>query len=493
MSTKKTVSVILLASMIFSAVACSESGKETKENETAVPDVSTWMTNGADESTDRNSISDELPEKNYSGAVFTILDRVDQDYEFAAEEENADLMNDAIYRRNAAVEDRFGVSIETMPLACAWGEQATAFNNTLRSSVMAGDGAYDLVAGYAATIPGLVSEGLFVNWRDLSYIDLSKPWWSGLLADDLTINGKDYMISGDISLTLWEYMTCMFFNKRLADNYGTGDIYELVNSGEWTFDKLIELTKSVYQDVDGDGKRSVGDSYGLLMGWATDIDALKEAFEIHVTEKDSDGFPKVALINEHTVEAVTKINDYIYNNNGVYGVFANSDSDLENMFRNGQGLFYTAYLGRSEKLRDMADDFGIIPYPKYDEKQENYHSTALDGFSLFVLPIDAEDKEMSAIITEALCAESYKRVVPVFYDTVLKIKMARDDVSSQMIDLIRDNLTFDFGYLHSNSLGGLGHLFVGWIRDNNNNIVSSYEKKQNNIEKQLDKVIEIYR
>lgn len=163
------------------------------------------------------------------------------------------------------------------------------------------------------------------------------------------------------------------------------------------------------------------------------------------------------------------------------------------MFRNGQGLFYTAYLGRSEKLRDMSDDFGIIPYPKYDEKQENYHSTALDGFSLFVLPIDAEDKEMSAIITEALCAESYKRVVPVFYDTVLKIKMARDDVSSQMIDLIRDNLTFDFGYLHSNSLGGLGHLFVGWIRDNNNNIVSSYEKKQNNIEKQLDKVIEIYR
>ena len=120
----------------------------------------------------------------------------------------------------------------------------------------------------------------------------------------------------------------------------------------------------------------------------------------------------VALINEHTVEAVTKINDYIYNNNGVYGVFANSDSDLENMFRNGQGLFYTAYLGRSEKLRDMSDDFGIIPYPKYDEKQENYHSTALDGFSLFVLPIDAEDKEMSAIITEALCAESYKRVVP---------------------------------------------------------------------------------
>ena len=67
---------------------------------------------------------------------------------------------------------------------------------------------------------------------------------------------------------------------------------------------------------------------------------------------------------------------------------------------------YTATLGKSEQLRAMNDDFGILPYPKYDENQKQYHSTSLDEFSLFVLPIDVKDKEMSAIITEALCAES---------------------------------------------------------------------------------------
>ena len=112
---------------------------------------------------------------------------------------------------------------------------------------------------------------------------------------------------------------------------------------------------------------------------------------------------------------------------------------------------------------------------------------------MFVLPIDVKDKERSAIVTEALCAESYKKVVPVFYDTALKTKAARDDASSEMIDLIRDNLTFDFGYLYSSSMSGVGHLFVNWIRDNNNNIASAYDKVKSATEEKLAKVLEIYR
>ena len=72
---------------------------------------------------------------------------------------------------------------------------------------------------------------------------------------------------------------------------------------------------------------------------------------------------------------------------------------------------------------------------KYDENQKDYHSTSLDEFSMFVIPIDAPDMDKTAFITEALCAESYKKVVPVFYDVVLKTKNARDNDSAQMIDI----------------------------------------------------------
>ena len=490
MKKTKITAFLLLAAMLTSVASCGDTSASGNETTTGGGDSA--ETTPAE--TGRDAVSDDLPAKNFGGAKFTILDRTDYVYEFEAEEETGDLLNDAIYKRNLAVEDRFGIDLVSYPLNCAWGDQATAFNNTLLSSVMAGDGAFDLVAGYAATIPGIVSEGIFFNWSELDHIDQTKPWWSELVAEELTINGKDFMITGDISLALWKGMNCIFFNKRLAENYQTGDLYALVKDGKWTFDKMAELTKDVYQDIDGDGKRSNGDSYGMLMGWATEIDNMKEAFEIHVTEKGKDGFPEITLVNEHTIEAVGKINDYIHNNDGVY---ANGDGDIRtqiyNMFSNGQGLMYTATLGKSEQLRAMNDDFGILPYPKYDENQKQYHSTSLDEFSLFVLPIDVKDKEMSAIITEALCAESYKKVVPIFYDTALKTKAARDDASSEMIDLIRDNLTFDFGYLHSNSVNGVGHMFVNWIRNNNNNIASDYDKAKSATEEKLAKVLEIYR
>ena len=60
---------------------------------------------------------------------------------------------------------------------------------------------------------------------------------------------------------------------------------------------------------------------------------------------------------------------------------------------------------------------------------------------------------------------------------------------SEIIDLIRDSLTFDFGYLHSNSVNGVGHMFVNWIRNNNNNIASDYDKAKSATEEKLAKVL----
>ena len=141
----------------------------------------------------------------------------------------------------------------------------------------------------------------------------------------------------------------------------------------------------------------------------------------------------------------------------------------------------------------MTDDFGIIPYPKWDEDQENYHSTSVDEFTLFVIPKDIPDVEMTSIVTEALCAESYKKVVPAFYDVALKTKAARDNESAEMIDMIRDGLTFDFGYLHSSALGSVGHKFVGFIRENSNNVTSSLDANMKTYEEKLDTLLTPYR
>lgn len=125
-----------------------------------------------------------------------------------------DVLNDAVYKRGEIVSDRFGVNITTVKRDCDW--PSTEFNSTLKSSVMAGDGAYDLVAGYAATIPNLIGDNIFLDWNKMKYNDFTKPWWCEQAVEEFTINGKCFMVTGDISLTLWERMRCMMYNKRLA-------------------------------------------------------------------------------------------------------------------------------------------------------------------------------------------------------------------------------------------------------------------------------------
>ena len=490
---KKTITIILLSALLASAVACGQEGKTEGDTTTAKgsSDGSATTVDGASAgaATGRDAVSDDLPEKSYGDKDFTILTREKYNYEFSSEADG-DVLNDALYNRDRKVEERFGVRIKTVPMDAKW--PSTDFNNNLRASIMSGDGAYDLVAGYAATIPNLIGEDLFLNWNDMKYNDFSKPWWSSQMAEEMNINGKCFMVTGDASIVLWKNMRCMLFNKRLASEFQIPDLYETVRNGEWTFDKLVSVTKGVYKDLDGDSKKSEGDLYGYLTDYTTGVDNLKEAFEIKVTTKGDDGFPKLTFLNEKTIEAVAKVEDFFYNSGSVFfdNEFCNKSDQY---FSNGQGLITTCILGNVDIMRAMEDDFGIIPYPKYDSNQKEYHSTALDEFTAFVIPKDAKDPDMTSMVLEGIASESYKNVVLTFYDVALKTKGTRDDESSEMIDIIRDGLTFDFGYLNSGALGSVGHLWVNLIRENNSDVASAYDAKKAEYEEKLDALLEVYR
>lgn len=487
---KRTISALLLIAMLAS-VSCGSAGtgNDITSDDTTVSE----STETSAETNDRENVKDNLPETDFGGDKFTMLVRTERSYEFEAEEENGDLLNDAVYKRNLAVEDRFNIKFDNVLMDSVWGDQATQFTNSLRASIQAGEGAYDIVASYAATIPALVSQGVFANWSDMKYVDFSKPWWSEKVKDEMTINGKCFMITGDISLTLWEGMTCVMFNKKLADNYGIGNMYDLVKEGNWTFDKMLDITKDRYQDLDGDGEVSDNDAFGMIHGTATEIDNYKEAFEIPVTKRGDDGYPEFALKSEKIVDVLTRLDAWVWNSNDVYWGLNLDRPVLQEIFSRGNSLLFDSTLGATQNLRDMKDDFGIIPYPKYDENQKDYHSTSLDEFSMFVIPIDAPDMDKTAFITEALCAESYKKVVPVFYDVVLKTKNARDNDSAQMIDIIRDGLVFDWGYIYSVTMGHPGHQLSILLNAHNTNIASEFDKNAKTYEKNLEKALKVYR
>ncbi len=69
------------------------------------------------------------------------------------------------------------------------------------------------------------------------------------------------------------------------------------------------------------------------------------------------------------------------------------------------GIVKTQY----PEMREMGT-YGILPVPKFNDLQEEY-GTFTSAF-VSAIPIDTADYERSAIILEALQAESYNRFCP---------------------------------------------------------------------------------
>ena len=133
----------------------------------------------------------------------------------------------------------------------------------------------------------------------------------------------------------------------------------------------------------------------------------------------------------------------------------------------------------------------MIPYHKYDESQENYISLVHDSASLFFLPQTCSNMEASCAVLEAMCAETYRTVMPAYYEVALKRQYARDDISANMIDLIHDTSMTDFGYVYNYSIGSVGTIMRNVIGKNQNyaSAVASVESKA---ETQLAELIETY-
>ena len=486
MNIRKTTRIVsLLLALLMLGTACSEKSAESDsstQNDAAAQTQTQTPTADAAEETEAETEYDpftELPEGSYDGRSFHILAREMYMYELWTDGITGDSFNDAVFDRNAAVEQRYDVKVEAIPIAGEWANRDT-FTTAVRSSIQASDGAYDLIDGYAATIGDGFANGLYLNLLEVPNLQLEKDWWSALLRDELTVNGRLYAITGDIAVNLWEQMQVIFFNKQILDNYQLESPYDAVQEGTWTYDKYLSMIAGHSVDTDGDGQWTEADTYGALYYDTLTFDNLHNAFDVRLTKRDADGNVELDLFNDQIVEIAEMAYDLAYNNPDVYslgGVVGDTRVPCRDMFTEGKGLFFVSVLEDAGLMRDMDADFGILPYPKWNEAQPDYHTTSRDSRSMFTIPIDTPDAAFAGLITEALCIEGNRQVIPVFYDKVLKGKNARDEQSGQMLDIIRAGLVLDFAAEYAVQTGRGGFI----IRDSisqEKDIASFYASNQ---------------
>ena len=142
-------------------------------------------------------------------------------------------------------------------------------------------------------------------------------------------------------------------------------------------------------------------------------------------------------------------------------------------------------------IRDMEQDFAVLPYPKLTE-QDGYVISAHDTSEVGLIPITVSPDStgyISAVI-EVLCRETHKAVLPVYYDSSIKMKYTRDQNSAQMLDIIHDNIGDSFPLAWSNELDAIllqGTFYYAVVEDGD--FASRYKKLERVGTKKLEKLI----
>ena len=446
-----------------------EIGKITDSDETAAP-----------ETTER-----AFPENDYGGYEFKILAR-DNDWdkmEVDFDEPQPEPVYDAVYRRNLAVEELYNVKIEGI-------KTAGDIYGMVKNSYNAGDHQYDLVLTSMADSARLGREGFLRSFTKIKGIDIKNSWWDQNIFDDLSINGNIYFMTGDMNVRDNDNIWIILFNKKLLQDLNLGSPYELVKNGKWTFDKMTEMGKEAIRDLSGDGVFDENDRYGLV----TTSEGGKNFFYsagLKVVEKNNLGDLGLVLAGEQSQNVINKINDIFNKDNFTY-YKVKSWQHAEQMFANGQSLFYGEIVTHIINLRYMDTDFGILPTPKYNEDQDNYYTHIASNGTALTLPDIIPDEERTGNIVEALGYYGQKYLTPAFNEVALVSKYARDDESADMLGLIWGSVRYDVGYLFN--IGGMSDITTTLIsRNTPENLQATYESSLGKAERDIESLIEAYK
>ncbi len=485
---KKQISALL--ALMLTLTACGSGAPA--ETTAAQGGESGETTTSASESA-RDSLD---PTLDFGGETVTLyVDKMCSLPEFDCEQ-TGDVVEDAVYKRNITVQERLNVVFDFIEAESSWSDNLQSFQDPVRNSIMAGDAAYDIVAGYCVSMGNLAGNLIFTDLGATKHLDFSQPWWPDSLMDDLAVDGKLYFASGDISTNMVGTMFSVLFNKELVADYNIESPYALVDAGKWTLDKFFGLTKDVYTDLNNNGQKDNGDFYGIT-AQNTSIDNLYYASGMNIVIQDKEAGMKVSpdFGSEKMATLVERLCSYFHDGDSVY--LGGEDDHPEAtqafpVFKNSNAIFALSGLKYAlQKLRDADFEYGVVPTPKYDESQEKHHTTVAYTGAQYAIPIDAKNIDMSSAVMEALAIEGYYTLSPAFFETAMKVKYTSDDDSARMFDIMKESLSFDFGRIYQSAkLNGIPGKLRNMVTNNDTNWMSTYEGFINELETKLADFVE---
>ena len=460
--------VLLSAILLLGAVSC---GVEPPSEETTTARDSSTVIPAPD-----------IEKKDYD-CDFNILycDGIyDPNNYFPEESLEGAVLQDAAVERNITVSEYLGVDFHLI--------NATDINlvNNLRASMLSGDDSYQMVMTHPYIyVDAMITEGMLLDLSEQPAMNIDAPYWNGQLMEQLSIKDKMFLGYSDYSLANTWLIT---FNKEIHKTYQMEDIYALVDNKGWTLDKMISLASLVSED-NGDGKWTSADTYGFAGFCQLPMISFMIGSDIDLIREDENGIPYVSLAaeqKEKTIALAEKLRTlYLAEYTYMWPVGATQTMSITD----GRALFMMSPSSSLTNYLESEVSFGILPYPLYDENQENYRMVSWNGF--VGIPSTVENAEMSAEVLELLAYHSGP-VKEAFFEILLGTRIAESPEDARMLDLIWQTQINDVGQVFANCSDSLGALLYCMenFAQGQANYASFIEKHTRSAERAIQKMYE---
>ena len=414
-----------------------------------------------------------------------------------------DVINEAVDARNKRVEELLNITIKEFRT-----DASTSMVDLVRTSANIGDNAYDVVMPYIPDAAAMLTEGFLSDLNKFDIFRFENDYWDGNANKYFSVGGKLFFATSDMTLLAFDCTHALVFNKTVLNRFEIQENpYDLVKEGKWTLDKLLEMAALVTSETDGDNQMTYKDTWGFFVNnnYAT---SLFLGSGQTLTGRNANDMPTLALETNAAAAAdvVGKIVDAFSNERTTLliesfidqatAAGSNCWAEATKAFAENRVLFRSLAIIDMNDLADFEVNYGILPTPKINEAQENYHSFVSTLYaSCLAIPARLDTKDRSAIVIEAMSAASVD-VKDKYYDVLLKGRRIVDEDSSEMLDIIFNNRIYDLGVIYG--WGGentwdpntLGNFINEIAKSGQNTFASTYATIEGAVKAAMQQTIE---
>lgn len=477
MAKKKLALFLAILTVVGSMASCAQDEPDTKKTDESGDTEQQNATDG--ESAEESEAESPIPPRNFNGYTFRFLNGNTsyEHNELIIEEETADLIDNSFYLRNAKVSEYFDITLSE--------KISNSPQADYSQSVLSDDYSFDVATLRMEWAFPVVVENQAVNWAQIPNIDLTQDYWVQDSVKTFSLMNNVYFAVSAFDITHYDSVRAFAFNKALIEEYRLESPYDLVREGKWTLDKLMEMAMTVANDADGDGKWTTDDMYGVSSSSNIFINTLMTGIDSVLSiSKDENDLPYFNLEEEYYVNRIQRVSELMKErSNGLIPTVNN-----DNNFISGHTLFLCSLICGISNCREMEDEFGIIPTPKWDEEQEEYINLGGSPFFM-VVPIVSDNLDRTGAIMEGLAYYSVGIIDEAYYERLLKGRTSRDVESTDMVDLIFSTLK----YYHPLANSYLNAPMADDLIWNSSTRISSYfAAVRKKINKEIDEALETY-